>query len=440
MTQPTSYDDLSPDQQRAYDGVLAWSGNGATKTLTLAGFAGCGKTTVTAVVAKALPPPVAFITYTGKASSVLRRKLREAGIETISKQRRLKPNGEPTPDSPPAFGGPPYCGTIHSLIYKPCHECMRERTKDEPPPKRPCPVCADQQFILREDLDRQYSLLVVDEASMVDDDTLDDLRSFNIPILAVGDHGQLPPVKGAGSLMRRPDIRLEKIHRQAEKNPIIALSKAIREDGDFNGRFADGKHVRFLRTRDLPTEVAARFKGATDGGLFDMAMISYTNKRRVGLNMLARKVLGFSGAPAKGEQVICLRNMRQLGVFNGMRGVLEADSKPGKLEWIREATISFPEDGIAAKPYLMCVPQFCREKTFQDVYEAREEYGIEAYSFTTLGALFDFGYAMTCHKVQGSQFSDVLVVAERFGMDADTWCRWAYTATTRASKKLTVLR
>lgn len=55
--------------------------------------------------------------------------------------------------------------------------------------------------------------------------------------------------------------------------------------------------------------------------------------------------------------------------------------------------------------------------------------------------LFDFGYAMTVHKMQGSQFDDLVVLAERPGpVDNESWKRWLYTAITRAASRLTVLR
>jgi ATP-dependent exoDNAse (exonuclease V) alpha subunit len=47
---------------------------------------------------------------------------------------------------------------------------------------------------------------------------------------------------------------------------------------------------------------------------------------------------------------------------------------------------------------------------------------------------------MTCHKFQGSSAADVLVIVETYGMDPETKMRWCYTAATRASETLTVLR
>ena len=53
---------------------------------------------------------------------------------------------------------------------------------------------------------------------------------------------------------------------------------------------------------------------------------------------------------------------------------------------------------------------------------------------------FDFGYALTVHKAQGSQAKRVVVFEERFPkMDDDTFRRWLYTAVTRAEEELYII-
>jgi|SRR5215469_861029 len=430
--------DLSPDQADAFDAILAWTGDPHdSPTLTMGGFAGTGKTTVLSVFAREAKHLIAFIAYTGKAASVLARKMKAEGVATTTRILTAKERNDGVD-----FGNVPYCGTIHSLVYRPC-PCMEPRQPGQEPVKRPCELCYEKRFFRRDDLDRPYDLIVIDEASMVSDAMLDDLLTYGVPILAVGDHGQLPPVKGSGSLMKSPNIRLERIHRQAEKNPIIALSKAIRETGDFDYGFADGKHVCFGSIRDLKQEVAKRFnRDMPRDALFNTALLCYTNKRRVGLNQLARQARAIKGAPVAGEQVICLRNLKSHHVYNGMRGYLLAPAEQRKQEqpWLYTAPIEFPDEGIAGQDFEMCGAQFNREKTFDDVDAAREETGIEAYSWAGLGSLFDFGYALTVHKSQGSAWPDVLVIAETYGMDRNAAMRWKYTAVTRSSERLTVLK
>jgi len=461
--------DLSPDQRSAYDNIIRWAERRDDHALlTLGGYAGSGKSTLVSLVAEKFGLP-AFCAYTGKASSVLRRKLRAAGVHTVGVQ---PPNEDGFSD------GRPFCGTIHSLIYRPCEcrepevvetrecpECETALTDDgacknghivnsenvkmtrkfvysQKDADGNCTICGNDGWLKRDVLDRDYGLIIVDEASMVTDAMLNDLRSFNIPILAVGDHGQLPPVGGSGALMANPHLRLERIHRQAEGNPIIALSKMVREQGQLP-REMPGDAVQFGSLRDAGRFIESRYAGASPERLLEMSLAVYTNRKRVGLNDLVRQVRGFSRTdfPAAGEHLVCLRNMKNPGgepVSNGMRGVLTTNTQPESRTHIK-GEIEFPEDEIRARPYSMLMAQFGRDKTFGSLEELNKEAGI--YAWYQMGTLFDFGYAMTVHKMQGSAFDDLLVCAERPGpVDDASWRKWLYTACTRSSKRLTVLR
>jgi ATP-dependent exoDNAse (exonuclease V) alpha subunit len=263
---------------------------------------------------------------------------------------------------------------------------------------------------LRDALDRRYGLIIVDEASMVDDAMLRDLQSYGVPILAVGDHGQLPPVGGVGSLMKSPNLRLEQIHRQAEGNPIIALSKVIRETGRIPESFDGGDAVKFGSIRLIERLIEERYENASAERLLQMGLACYTNRRRVGLNSMVRRVRGISrdghDLPIAGEHVVCLRNIKEQSgrppVANGMRGVLQSDvawkqiknskgTTVGESETQLVGSIAFPEDEIDSLEYEMFGPQFQREKTYSSSEEMAKETGV--YSFSAAGNLFDFGYA-----------------------------------------------
>jgi len=466
--------DLSDEQRVAFDQTLEWIDNSQNEalTMTFGGYAGTGKTTVLGVLAREISVgPLAFVAFTGKASSVLRRKLREAGVKTTDKALKASERESGYQS------GPPYCGTLHSLIYAPielcrCTECGMEAvdnsgtcTQFNEAKGKLCegsfePTGRVVGWAKRETLDRDYQLIIVDEASMVSDDMLEDLRTFAIPILAVGDHGQLPPVGGIGTLMKDPDVRLEHIHRQAAGNPIIQLSKVVRETGRLDTKLADGKHIIFDRLANLPAHIEKRYKGVDPERLFDLGMICWTNDRRVNLNIAARKARGFEGAPRKGDQVICLRNQRNERVFNGMRALmlsdisrkvpprdatneqlfeaLEAAGGAWKPPWQVFAELDFVEDGVRGE-FSMCANQFNRKYTFQD-YDELLECKIRVANWSEVGGLFDFGYALTCHKAQGSQFKDLLLIVDGPGrMGFDEYKRWLYTAVTRATDRITIL-
>jgi len=467
-------EDLSEEQHTAFGQIIEWveyNRHGAP-TMTFGGFAGTGKTTVLGVFAREVGiVPLAFAAFTGKASSVLRRKLKEAGIGTTDKTLRASERDEFS-----SRGGRPFCGTLHSLIYAPvelcrCTVCGMEGVdtsgacpqfdaKNEPCKGMFEPTGRVVGWAKREVLDREYQLIVIDEASMVSDDMLEDLRTYGVPILAVGDHGQLPPVNGIGTLMKEPDVRLEHIHRQAAGNPIIQLSKVVRETGRLDPKLADGKHIIFDRLAKLPEYIDKRYKGVDTAKLFDLGMICYTNDRRVNLNLAARKARGFEGAPRKGDQVICLRNQSSARVFNGMRALVTSavyrkvppkGATPEQLEdaledvggewkppWQLFAQLDFVEDDVHGE-FSMCANQFNRKYTFKD-YDELLELNIRVGNWADAGGLFDFGYALTCHKAQGSQFNDLLLIVDGPGrMGFDEYKRWLYTAVTRASDRITIL-
>lgn len=421
--------DLSSDQHEAYTQIMNWLRSRNGQILTLGGYAGTGKSTVTSVVAAALKSRcVAYCTLTGKASSVLGKKLREAGVAVTNRLRRRDVDDgisdEYFDDSLTARGGAAYCGTMHRLIYLPVIDPITEEVRG---------------YAKRDELDRRYDLIVLDEASMVSDETLEDLKMYGIPILAVGDHGQLPPVYGTSSLMAEPDLRLEKIHRQAEGNPIIALSKAIRETGIFPLKPADDEAITYGHKSRIDDYLKIHYGDVPSTALFERGLLCYTNKSRVWLNQQVRRARRISGVPIAGEQVICLRNRPP--IYNGMRGMLTSNGQlDEKQPWILNAEVKFPEEGLEAQWLAMCAPQFNREATYNNVEELHKR-GIDVMMMSSAGMFFDFGYALTVHKSQGAQWDQVIVYIDRpLRPYAEDFRRWAYTAVTRAARKLTVLR
>jgi len=380
--------ELGADQRKALEGIMDWQKKRESNYLTLGGYAGTGKTTLMGYFRKKLKKKtkVAFCSFTGKATRVLKSKLEETGA--------IFPN-----DS---------VSTIHGLIYSPI-----ENEKEEIIGwKRREEVGAD--------------LIIVDEASMVDGEIWSDLQSYGIPILAVGDHGQLPPINGSFNLMERPDLKLEEIHRQAKENPIIKLSILARERGvipaiDF------GNGVRKLRkdsgeTQEIVEEELGKYNRET------LVLCGY-NSTRVKLNKVIRNRLGLeSEEPVAGDRVICLRNNWTEEIYNGMLGTVVKIKKKND-DWY-EAEI---ETDWQQKSYrgLISVEQFNQQGglNFTD-----KRWKI------TKGDLFDFGYALTVHKAQGSQAKKVILFEEKFGRDnEEAWRRWLYTAVTRAEKELIII-
>lgn len=401
---------LSDDQKKVFESVMDWYEDRGD-LLTLGGYAGTGKSTLVSVLARELEQSggrdgtrIAFCAYTGKAANVLKQKLRQAGIQADT------------------FGFGHYAGTIHSLIYKPVQNDFG--------------AVVDWERKGPDELD-DYSLIVVDEASMVDENMLEDLQSYGLPILAVGDHGQLPPVKGQSNLMMDPELRLEQIHRQAEGNPIIQVSKIVRETGILPKEWKNSENVRFCTFDELFGILEPLYETED---VNDIAILTYKNATRQAMNYQARCMRNrrhMPPEPVKGDQFICLRNVKGT-LFNGMRGILETDPKEVSSHWYN-GQFFFPDDELEVRGSILAA-QIGREKTFNDFQQISETIRRPLYSWKRVGMLFDYGYALTVHKSQGSQFKHVFLMYERGGYATpDEFRRWLYTAVTRARETLTIV-
>lgn len=384
--------ELSTKQKDILNDILRWYKEKKTSYLTLGGYAGTGKTTLLGHLNLKLHKEfkainIAYCSFTGKASVVLKKKLQETNS--------LKSSD--------------FVGTIHRLIYK---AIVDERD-----------VIIGWEKIPEDDF--KYELIVVDEASMVSQDIWRDLLSFNKPVLAVGDHGQLPPVEGKFNLMSNPMLRLEEIYRQEKENPIIVVSEMARKYGEIPVMEFSKCVKKFSRQDDDVMEfLTDKLSGYGDN---NMVLVGY-NHTRVKLNEGIRQLLEFEGKqPTIGDRVICLRNNTQLGIFNGMLGTIQSieQIKQKDLPDYYQTDILFDgENDVFHLP--ISIEQFGQKETIKG--STREI------------NLFDFGYALTVHKAQGSQAEKVILFEERFPrMDDDNWRRWLYTGVTRATKELYII-
>jgi len=381
--------ELSKDQREALDALLAWHADPAKKRhITLGGYAGTGKTTLISVLRARLAETdkksgVAFCSYTGRAAQNLKNKLCEA--------EALRPRDT--------------VSTIHGLIYTPIENSRGEIVGWE-----------------RKD-SLAKSLIIVDEASMVDEDIWRDLASFGAPVLAVGDHGQLPPISGRFDLMRSPDIVLSEIHRQARGNPIIAVSEHARHSGHVPAKRFGPCVVKYSKHDE---EAQERSGELLEAYRTDTMILCGYNSTRNRINRFIRNALGYeSPEPMSGDRVICLRNNRKKAVYNGMLGTVSRMDKRSS-DWY-SAEIDMDD---STKPYsgLVYAPQFGAPSGVNFTKDR---------VLASRGDLFDFGYALTVHKAQGGQARRVVMFEERFQkMDDEMWRRWLYTAVTRAEEEL----
>ena len=259
-------------------------------------------------------------------------------------------------------------------------------------------------------------LIVIDECSMVDAELARDLLSFGKPILVLGDPFQLPPVKGAGYFTEHPpDVMLTQIHRQAHDNPIIRLSEVVRSGGELeHGAYGETRVIG--RAAVDPAEVL----GA------DQVLVG-TNRTRRAYNQRMRDLNGFKEPlPVAGDRLVCLRNDRTKGLING--GLWRVETLGGMKKDFVKMTLRSEDEGARSTVKVAVLKAF---------FEGTE--GELAYALRRESDEFDYGYALTVHKAQGSQWDNVMLFDESFAF-REHRARWLYTGLTRAARKLTVVR
>lgn len=347
----------------------------------IAGFAGTGKSTLVKYIIKELNISdrfIAYVAYTGKASLVLQRK------------------------------GCPGATTAHRLLYY---------SKELP----------DGTFIHtpREYPENKLKLIIVDEVSMLEKEQWEILMRWGIPVIALGDPFQLPPIHEDNGVLAHPHVFLDQVMRQAQDSEIIRLSMDIR----------DGKSLSLYKGKDIAVVSKQQI---TDPLLLKAdQVLCGKNATRFDLNQRIRKAIWgdkYQIAPIEGDKIICLKNYWDRGnLTNGTIGTI------GKI-----ATL----DSRSLKP--MMLANF--ESDIGDKYTILNmDYKIFTEGKTTVNKdnwrdfhreirpmEFDYGYAITVHKSQGSEFDKVVLFNEYLGSEREHYLRWLYTGVTRASKKLIV--
>jgi exodeoxyribonuclease-5 len=210
---------------------------------------------------------------------------------------------------------------------------------------------------------------------------------------------------------------LTEIHRQARDNPIIRLALDVREGREFMR--GDYGTAQVIGKEDVTRELVLSA---------DQVLVGINRTRRR-YNQRLRELKGFGAAyPQAGDKLVCLRNDPSKGLLNGSLWKVMTSSretvKPG-INLLVAPEEDDPDRGVAKIKLL--------KATFEDQeteipWSTKKRYDD-----------FDYGYALTVHKAQGSQWNDVVLFDESFAFK-DTRQRWLYTAITRAAERLTIVR
>ena len=378
--------------------VARWKNH--EKYTVIAGYAGTGKSTLVKFIIEAIdvePEKVAYASYTGKAAEVLRKK------------------------------GNPNAMTLHRLLYD-----------SFPKP--------GGGFFRKPKVALDYDIIVVDECSMVPKSMVEMLLKHKCFIIFLGDPGQLPMIDKTQShdLLLYPHIFLDQVMRQAAESEIIQLTMKIRNGEEIP--YINGKEVKIIPKKEL----------LTGHLLWADIILSATNATRHALNKQIRNLLGYTGTLQSNEKIIIKRNywddINSEGdaLVNGTIGIVQNPFEsfiqiPNYIKNDRHKIPTImanfvPETGNSFglidfdKDYLLKEEPCVDWRVSYQIGKMRQRLG------DILPRQATYGYAITGHAAQGSQWSKVLVIEENFPFDREEHARWLYTCCTRPTDKLVLVR
>ena len=357
------------------------------KYTCIAGYAGTGKSTLVQYIIKEIFPnpidrleKVSYCCYTGKASLVLSQK-----------------------------GCP--ATTAHRLVYK----------------SRELPNGTFIHYPREYPENENLKVVVVDEISMLEKEMWDILISWDVHIICLGDPEQLPPLHESNKILDNPHIFLDEIMRQEEGSEIIDLSMMIRELNSCYPIGYKGKEVSIISKRDLTQDILLSVDQVICG----------KNITRRNLNSFMRRAIygdKYSNLPLNRDKIICLKNYCEFDLVNGEIGII-VNPKVVRDRYIKNNVVEADFNtgyssyhGLKMDKQLFEIGESCITESMRRRLEKCER-PLE----------FDYGYAITCHKAQGSQWDSILIYDEYLG-DRENHRKWLYTAVTRACKKLIICK
>jgi exodeoxyribonuclease V alpha subunit len=421
---------FSDEQTRAL-GII----NGGPRVFALCGYAGTGKSTIARAI---------LDLFAGRVS---REAIMCCAVSGIASDRIRKTSGYPAQ-------------TIYSLIYK-----HRDEAAEFP-----------------------FAVLLVDEASMVNTELLYKLIGKLRPdstLILVGDPAQLPPI-GAGEpfsdiveLGLAPTVSLTRIYRQREDKVIALFANEIRKgqvpEGYQTGRFCDFEYRDLslpgyyaLRAKVLAGEMAeSDFKALKDRNtarIYD-AVTRLTESYKAGLAaalqrkdfaefLTAIQIITPMKGGLLGTEHLNMTLQARLNRYVTVAGKCVDLGRVrlalcDKVVHIQNANL----DCISPEGYKKARRTFRRERIFNGMIgviiriDMDEELlhvlypadrTIVEYSFEEARMFLRLGYALTIHKVQGSEFRHILLPMS-FQHFIMLNSKLLYTAITRAREKVLVV-
>ena len=421
--------DYTQGQTEALTDIANLIDKGGDGYYLLAGYAGTGKTTIAENIAKygtQSGKGIAVLAPTNKAAKVLNDKLKSTGVTS-----------EAT--------------TIHKAIY------------GEPDPDT-------GEWVAKSDI--KNSVIIVDESSMIAKEVMEDLlrltKGKNNTIIFMGDSFQLEPVgedsglfKGKVTEVNNSKSQLTEVKRQSLDSDILKVATVIRND---KVAYVPETSTEDFKITNSKNEFIQNFKQSVKNN-DDVAMIVATNAERIFMNKLARGAKfgeNVENIINPNETIISIANSSEYSnseLFNvkDLRGEPTKHSITFTDNYGKESRYDIylayvVNDNNKEIPILL-LPEIDKPSVYhaQILKAARESSpglynALSGWLFTTNRGveklspaltIGTYGYAITAHKSQGSQW-DKVYVNQNYVIPGSDAARWFYTAVTRAAKEVEV--
>ena len=473
---------LKPGQQKAFDQIRAFIQDPKQRVFILKGYAGTGKTTLMRFLVQHLQQikkPYELLAPTGRAAKVL---------SDLAIDNRFDDNAQAG-------------RTIHSLIFR-YNGFNREISDEEIKNNQATGQLSLVFDVVELDENTKPTVYIVDEASMISDSPaqiitqaqfgsgqlLSELLNYDkrpeSKYIFVGDPCQLPPVGDdlSPALSEQSftppalSASLTEIMRQAEGNDLIRASKQIRSlipsapdnEQTYGNRKLWTKYpLRRCRNvqlhPDINDMVNHYVNNIKQNGYNNSIFVCQTNKQASQLSIQVRHMLGYQGdLPVKGDLLLVIQNNNLTGLVNGdMVEVTAISPRILKRAGLRFTQIRIKEtfsdrefsllillDTLNSNTLNLNTEQqtalfidFCKRMKEKGISPKKNKERFEELLRTDpyLNALrCTYGYAVTCHKAQGGEWSHVYLNPMRnIGLNPTKQkYRWMYTAVTRAKETL----
>lgn len=416
---------------------------GLAPVIALGGLAGTGKTTLMRLLETILGVQVVFGAPTHKAAAVLRRKL------TGDQSYRVRTYHSLVYHMRPVY----HCDTTGKIVARIVDNCVCKQAdacqcpaRFEPCGGQPVHTCKIREELAQERrkfLGGHRELIIIDEASMLSEEQVNDVRSFGVPVILVGDHGQLPPIKAEmNPWMKNPEALLTHIHRQGHDSGILQAAYEVRRHGRLmKNRYGKGDAVRYPLSHPEMEGVLDRWVPSSE-----RVIVTHTNRLRAEINASRHgggplrpgdRVVALGGQPYDALRVTLegasyRTTMTMLQVHNGMTGTVRHTRDRGGP--VVEMVVELDDHHLAGpgEPVCLLIGNACRAQFGHptDLWKNSPDRPKDS-------VLWDYAYALTAHKAQGSEFNQVIVMDEGI-TTGGMYPQWMYTCLTRAKEAVIV--